>query len=153
MDLHYLLIGLGIAAVLVVLARVWGQLRDTRVRSRPRTTAANDGAEGNARGRMADDSARALLEQARKFAAIRLLQERQGLSLIAAKKRVEAMGIEPDAAPAETDILALLEFTRTFAPEVTRLVETGQKAAAIRLISEHTGLSLDEARDVVDRFA
>lgn len=80
-----------------------------------------------------------------KIEAIRLLREATGLGLREAKEAVEA-GAMASASPAAIDSAASLP-----APVVAAL-HRKRDIEAIRLLREHRGIGLKEAKDVIDAY-
>jgi ribosomal protein L7/L12 len=95
---------------------------------------------------------RGLLRAGRKISAIRLYQERTGVSLREARQAVEALGIAPT--PARTTPLSATDSPPPTALEqqIRPLLRGGRKISAIRLYQERTGVSLREARQAVEQL-
>jgi len=85
-----------------------------------------------------------LIRQGRKLEAARLIREQTGVGLGEAKDAVErlAAGVDPlpDPVIASNEVPA----------DVEALARAGQKLEAIRLLREHTGLGLQEAKARVE---
>jgi ribosomal protein L7/L12 len=94
-----------------------------------------------------------LLVQGRKIDAIKLLKERSGIPLEAAKTAVDAM---EKLGTLGTATLSITTSTTTLSQqdsaEIQRLIRQGEKIAAIKLIRDRTGLGLKEAKDVADQI-
>jgi ribosomal L7/L12-like protein len=55
-------------------------------------------------------------------------------------------------ASAMQSITSMLKLARDVIPEVRRLAKQGQKIEAIKLLRERTGMGLNEAKTIVDKF-
>ncbi|KAF0095865.1 MAG: hypothetical protein E1N59_641 [Puniceicoccaceae bacterium 5H] len=85
-----------------------------------------------------------LIAEGRKIEAIRKLRASTGMSLRDAKTYVDRMS--SGAAPTG-------DLTPETQAEAERLIASGHKAAAVKLVREQTGRSLKEAQKTVDRLA
>jgi ribosomal protein L7/L12 len=97
---------------------------------------------------------RHLLRAGRKISAIRLYQERTGVSLREARQAVEALTIAPAPAhdtPAAASVSAPHD-AATLENQLRPLLRAGRKISAIRLYQERTGVSLREARQAVEQL-
>jgi ribosomal protein L7/L12 len=95
--------------------------------------------------------ARRLLAAGRKIEAIKLLREQTGLGLKEAKETVEALE-QSSGARLHGKLADTMRHAQDASEEVKRLVRSGQKIEAIKLVREQTGLGLKEAKDLVDRL-
>lgn len=104
-----------------------------------------------------DDPARhigALLAAGKKIEAIKELREASGLGLAEAKAVVDAVEAQQ---PVPAEILARLRTARSAAggadlpADAREAAQRGNRIEAIRLLREHTGLGLKEARDRLDQ--
>lgn len=94
---------------------------------------------------------RALLQAERAIEAIKLVRERTGLGLRAAKEAVEALQRgEPLPAHPTTPRADHGSFDEA---EVRRLLSESRVIEAIKLVRTQTGLGLKEAKDLVDELA
>jgi ribosomal protein L7/L12 len=99
------------------------------------------------------EAVRVLVTQNKKIEAVKLVRERSGLGLKEAKDWVDALetgqpialAAVPTAAPAPLDTLELESAARV-------LVSQGKKIQAVKLVRDHTGLGLKEAKDWVERL-
>jgi ribosomal protein L7/L12 len=98
---------------------------------------------------------RSLLRAGRKISAIRLYQERTGVSLREARQAVDALGTSvapPRAAPAPPPATSDSFDTTALEHQIRPLLRAGRKISAIRLYQERTGVSLREARQIVEHL-
>jgi ribosomal protein L7/L12 len=84
--------------------------------------------------------------------AIKLMRDKTGLPLAAAKAAVEAIGREDAIVPPAPGLAATIQRAQQMSDEVRRLAARGQKIEAIKLLREKSGLGLKEAKDLVDRL-
>ncbi len=91
-----------------------------------------------------------LLVRGDKVAAIKLLRERAGMGLAAAKSAVEAALAGAAVAAADRDGTAASAVAELPA-EVLALATTGRRVEAIRLLRERSGCDLKSAKDQIDR--
>ncbi|MDG4802338.1 50S ribosomal protein L7/L12 [Micromonospora sp. WMMD980] len=130
---------LAVIAMLLLLLFVF-----RRPAGRPRDLLAPDPATGGGQGEVLR-----LAREGRTVEAVKLLREQTGLPLLEAKQAVDALragGVPParPAGPADLD-----DAVRA---EATRLTHRGKKIHAVKLVREHTGWSLAEAKRYVDRL-
>ena len=100
------------------------------------------------------EQVRLLMSQGRKIHAVKLWREATGVPLadaVRAVERIAADGTPPrQFAPVDPQVRSLLS------PELLsgaqHLVRQGRKIQAVKLVREQTGLTLREAKDVVDRL-
>ncbi|MBL9078428.1 MAG: ribosomal protein L7/L12 [Planctomycetes bacterium] len=104
-----------------------------------------------------DDAARRIGEwiaAGKKIDAIKELREASGLGLAEAKAIVDAVEA---GRPVPAELVARLQAAREAkargnVPDAVRAaVERGNRIEAIRLLREHTGFGLKEAKDLLDR--
>ena len=86
------------------------------------------------------------LQQGNAIEAIKLLRQSTGLGLKEAKDAIDAhlLGRSTTITPAASMI--------AFPPSVVDALSRGNKIEAIKLLREHTGLGLKEAKDAVDAY-
>lgn len=96
-----------------------------------------------------DDAVRALLAEGKMIPAVKLVRERTGFGLKDAKEYVERIPAGASAPPSAPS-------PGTVTPEVMahiqQLVAQGKKIQAIKVLREHTGLGLKQAKDTVERM-
>jgi len=151
MELTYILVG----AVIVVIAAIFlfgGSRGDTKLVLGLSTGKTDEPAP--ARG--ANDltlEVQSLLVQGRKIEAIKLLKERSGIPLEAARNAVDAIG---KLGALGTATLSITTNTTTLSQqdtaEIQRLIRQGEKIEAIKIIRDRTGLALKEAKDIADQL-
>ena len=156
MELTYIIIALLIVILPIILAKLLSGSRDTKkvLGAEPRSKPAS--APGRAAAPTAGEAVRQevgrLLTQDRKLDAIKLMRDKSGLTLAAAKDAVELMEKLPASAPPPPGLVATIRQAQEMSDEVQKLVAKGQKIQAIKLIRERTGMGLKEAKDLVDRL-
>lgn len=95
---------------------------------------------------------RSMLAEGDRLEAIQHIRRKTGLSLDAARKRVEEIERETAAAPAELTITQLIRLARELTPEARRLIKAGRKTEAAALLRRKTGMDEKTARKIVDRI-
>ncbi len=95
---------------------------------------------------------RPLLRAGRKISAIRLYQERTGVSLREARQAIEALGAPAASASATLVPPRPNRHSADLMHEIRPLLRAGRKISAIRLYQERTGVSLREARQAVEQL-
>ena len=93
-----------------------------------------------------------LLAQGGKMEAIKLMRDKKGLPLAAAKEAVETICREEAIVTPAPGLMATIQRAQQMSEEVRRLAKTGRKVEAIKLLREKSGLGLKEAKDLVDRL-
>jgi ribosomal protein L7/L12 len=90
---------------------------------------------------------RALLDDGQKIAAVKLYKDQTGVGLAEAKAAVEAFeaGVGQPSSPGETD--------GDLEAELLRLLGRGDKLEAIKFYKDRKGVSLREAKQVVESLA
>jgi ribosomal protein L7/L12 len=165
MDLTYIIIAAVIIILPFALSRLFsGSTRDAKTvlgasTPAPRITPVSAG------GDVLSEEVKALLAHGRKIEAIKVVRERTGFPLEAAKDMVEMIGKTGTAqevaqtleratstAPVERTITDMLRLARELTPEVQRLIKENRKVDAIKLIHDRTGMGLKEAKTIVDRL-
>lgn len=165
MDLVYIIIAAVIIVLPFVLSRLFsGSNRDAKTvlgasTPAPRKTPAPASAD------VLSEEVKALLAHGRKVEAIKVVRERTGFPLEAAKDMVEMIGKAglvqevaetPERSagmpPVERTITDMLRLARELTPEVQRLIREGRKREAIRLVHDRTGMGLKQAKIIVDRL-
>ena len=151
MELTYILVG----AVIVVIAAIFlfgGSRGDTKLVLGLSTGKTEEPAPASGSNDLTLE-VQSLLIQGRKIEAIKLLKERSGIPLEAAKTAVDAM---EKLGTLGTTTLSITTNTTTLSQqdsaEIQRLIRQGEKIEAIKLIRDRTGLGLKEAKDVADRL-
>ena len=151
MELTYILVG----AVIVVIAAIFlfgGSRGDTKLVLGLSTGKTDEPAPASGSNDLTLE-VQSLLIQGRKIEAIKLLKERSGIPLEAAKTAVDAM---EKLGTLGTATLSITTNTTTLsqqdAAEIQRLIRQGKKIEAIKLIRDRTGLGLKEAKDLTDRL-
>jgi ribosomal protein L7/L12 len=151
MELTYILVG----AVIVVIAAIFlfgGSRGDTKLVLGLSTGKTDEPAPASGSNDLTLE-VQSLLIQGRKIEAIKLLKERSGIPLEAAKTAVDAM---EKLGTLGTTTLSITTNTTTLSQqdsaEIQRLIRQGEKIEAIKLIRDRTGLGLKEAKDVADRL-
>ncbi|WP_089157017.1 50S ribosomal protein L7/L12 [Micromonospora sp. NBS 11-29] len=138
-------------AVLVVLLVVLASRR-----GRPRDLVAPDPATGGGQAEVLR-----LARAGRTVEAVRLLRRQTGLSLLAAKQTVDLLvaggtppagGLTGAGGLSKTGGLSGAGVEAGVRAEVARLAHGGRKIQAIKLLREHTGWSLVEAKRYVERL-
>ena len=180
MELTYIIVAAVIIVLPFVLSRLFsGSTRDTKTvlgasRAAPKKQPASLGnntltkavreqrtSDGN---HMLTDEIKGLLAEGKKVEAIQLARAKTGFPLEAAKDMVEMIEKAGMATPQavsqgapktpseKMSITSFIKLAREVAPEVQRLAKAGQKVEAIKLIRDHTGMGLKEAKDIVDKL-
>jgi ribosomal protein L7/L12 len=151
MELIYILIAALIIVLPIILTKFFsGRTRDAREvpdakpATKPATAADAPESVWQEAGR--------LLAQHRKIDAIKLMREKTGLDLSAAKDAVETLEKFPASARAPSSLTATIRRAEQTSEEVQKLVAQGRKVEAVKLIRDQTGLGLKEARELVDRL-
>ncbi|SEE93073.1 Ribosomal protein L7/L12 C-terminal domain-containing protein [Jiangella alba] len=96
-----------------------------------------------------DDAVRALLAEGKLIPAVKLVRERTGFGLKDAKEyvdRLPAGASAPPPAPSPDTV------TPEAMAHIQQLVAQGRKIQAIKVLREHTGLGLKQAKDTVERM-
>lgn len=101
-----------------------------------------------------------LLADGQKIVAIKLYRDHTGVGLKEAKDRIEswapgtgpALRTPPPVAPGSDALSPRASLPPDVAAEVDRLVAAEQKISAIKLVRDHTGLGLAEAKQLVDSW-
>jgi ribosomal protein L7/L12 len=158
MELTYIIIAALIIILPIVLTKLFsgGSRRDTKkvLGAEPRSKPAS--APRRAATPTAGDAVRQevsdLLAQGRKIEAIKVMRDKSGLTLAAAKDAVEVVEKSPGSVPTPAGLVATIRHAQETSEEVQKLVKKGQKIEAIKLIREQTGMGLREAKDLVDRL-
>ena len=151
MELTYILVG----AVIVVIAAIFlfGGLRGDTKLVLGLSTGKTDAPAPASGSNDLTVEVQSLLVQGRKIEAIKLLKERSGIPLEAAKTAVDAM---EKLGAVGTTTLSITTNTTTLsqqdAAEIQRLIRQGEKIEAIKLIRNRTGLGLKEAKDIADQL-
>jgi ribosomal protein L7/L12 len=85
--------------------------------------------------------------------AIKRLREAKGLGLAEAKHVVDAYRRQGKAAPARPEAPASVGIADTaMPPAAIDALERGNKIEAVRLVREHAGIGLKQAKDAVDAY-
>ena len=71
---------------------------------------------------------------------------------IIVKPAVQVPGKAPGAQPRPAGIRGTIRHAQGMGEKVKRLVQSGRKVEAIKLLHEQTGMSLKQAKDLVDRL-
>lgn len=98
------------------------------------------------------EEVRNMLAEGDRLEAIQHMRRKTGLSLEAARKRVEEIEHGTAAAPAELTITQLIRLARELTPEARRLIKAGRKTEAVALLRRKTGMDENTARKIVDRI-
>ncbi len=85
------------------------------------------------------------LQRGDKIEAIRLLRETTGLGLKQAKDVIESGSLEPATA-------SVIGPSAAFPPEVIAALHRGRKIEAIKLLRQHAGIGLKDAKDAIDAY-
>lgn len=85
------------------------------------------------------------LQRGDKIEAIRVLREATGLGLKEAKDVIEAGSLEPATA-------SLIGPSAAFPPEVIAALHRRRKIEAIKLLRQHAGIGLKDAKDAIDAY-
>jgi ribosomal protein L7/L12 len=93
-----------------------------------------------------------LLAKGGKMEAIKLMREKKGLPLAAAREAVETICREEAIVTPAPGLMATIQRAQQMSEEVQRLAATGRKIEAIKLLREKGGLGLKEAKELVDRL-
>lgn len=98
-----------------------------------------------------DDAVRTLLAEGKLIPAVKLVRERTGFGLKDAKEYVDRLqaGLPAPAASARPSADAV---TPEAMAHIQQLVAQGKKIQAIKVLREHTGLGLKQAKDTVERM-
>lgn len=151
MELTYILVG----AVIVVIAAIFlfgGSRGDTKLVLGLSTGKTDEPAPASGSNDLTVE-VQSLLVQGRKIDAIKLLKERSGIPLEAAKTAVDAMEKLGTLGTATLSITTnATTLSQQDAAEIQRLIRQGKKIEAIKLIRDRTGLGLKEAKDLTDRL-
>lgn len=136
----------GIMIVMLVLNRSWGNM-PTRLEVPP------PAAPGRGQSGPADDhTIRRLLAEGKNIEAIKRVREHTGMGLKEAKDYVEALAADPFLTPPSPETA-----TTTVPGDVEhaarQLLAEGKKIQAIKLVREHTGMGLKEAKEYVESLA
>ena len=150
MELTYILIGVLVVALPFLLTRLLSA-RSRERRTVPGATPAGRQVPSRIDGAVRGEVVR-LLAQGGKMEAIKLVRDRTGLALAAAKDAVETIGRDEAIVPPARSLAATIRRAQEMSEEVQQLVAKGQKVEAIKLIRERSGLGLKEAKDLVDRL-
>ena len=144
-----LLLVIGGMVATVLISRSWGRSLDGSIVVIPPRPAV----EEPALTRNVEADARALLATGRKIEAVKRVRELTGLGLKASNDYVEALarGLAPEA-PALRERVRFGHPASAEEIEATlrALVADGQAIEAIKLVREHTGMGLKEAKDYVE---
>ena len=151
MEFIYVLIAVLILALPIILTKLFsGKSRETTIVRGGKPT---DKAPSEPRR---TDTLRSevamLLAQGGKMEAIKLMREKKGLPLAAAKEAVETICREEAIVTPAPGLMATIQRAQQMSEEVRRLATSGRKIEAIKLLREKSGLGLKEAKDLVDRL-
>jgi ribosomal protein L7/L12 len=94
-----------------------------------------------------------LLAEGQVVPAVKLIRENTGLGLRQAMQYAQRLGAGADAANAAPAQTTRSSISSDAMAQIQQLVAQGKKIQAIKLVREHTGLGLKEAKDLVDRMA
>ena len=150
MELTYIVIAALIVVLLLVLTKLFAGAS-----GKPKTVLGATPVSKQAPSRIDNflhDEVVRLLAQGGKMEAIRLMRDRTGLTLAAAKDAVETIGKDEAIVPPARSLAATIRRAQEMSEEVQQLVAKGQKIEAIKVIREKSGLGLKEAKDLVDRL-
>ncbi|MET7469424.1 50S ribosomal protein L7/L12 [Micromonospora sp. NPDC005686] len=131
-------VALAVALVVVVFLLLLVLRRD-----RPRDLVAPDRPAGGGQAEVLR-----LIHAGRKVEAVKLLREQTGLSLLEAKQAVDALssgGTWSPGAPAPGTVV-----DDAVRAEAARLLHRGKKIQAVKVVREHTHMSLAEAKRYVE---
>lgn len=153
MELTYIVIAAILIALPFILTRLFsggGKKDATSVlgASTPRPAKTQVSAESA----LLSDEVKALLVQGQKIEAIKVVRERTGFPLAAAKDMVEMIGKGGSLSMETKVITSTTELARETTAELRRLISQGDKVGAIKFLRDHTGLGLKEAKDVVEKL-
>ena len=152
MELTYILVAVLILALPVILTKLLsGKSRDSAVVRGAPVPASAPAAEPRRPDDLRSEVA-SLLAQGGKLEAIKLLRDKKGLPLAAAKEAVETIGREEAVVAPAPGLMETIQRAQQTSEEVQRLALTGRKIEAIKLLREKSGLGLKEAKDLVDRI-
>ena len=152
MDLTYILIAVLIVALPIILTKLLsGRSRDPAT-VRGAAPAGTPVAEPRRPDALRLEVA-SLLVQGGKMEAIKLMRDKKGLPLAAAKEAVETIGREEAIVPPAPGLAATIQRAQQMSDEVRRLATTGKKIEAIKMLREKSGIGLKEAKDLVDRLS
>ena len=151
MELTYILIAVLILALPLVLTKLFsGKTREAAVVRGP-APAVKPAPEARRPDALRVEVAN-LLAQGGKMEAIKLMREKKGLPLAAAKEAVETIGREEAVVMPAPGLMETIQRAQRISEEAQRLATTGRKVEAVKLLREKGGLGLREARDLVDRL-
>jgi|SRR5262245_11163271 len=151
MELIYVLIAALIIILPLILTKfLSGRSRDAKAVPQPKP-AGKPASAPDAPESVWQEAGR-LLAQHRKIDAIKLMRDKTGLDLSAAKDAVETLEKFPATARTPSSLMATVRRAEQTGEEVQKLVAKGRKVEAVKLIRDQTGLGLKEARELVDRL-
>ena len=151
MELTYLLIAVLILALPIILTKLLsGKSRDAAV-VRGAAVASAPPPEPKRPDALRMEVAM-LLAKGGKMEAIKLMRDKKGLPLAAAREAVETICREEAIVTPAPGLMATIERAQQMSEEVQRLAATGRKIEAIKLLREKSGLGLKEAKELVDRL-
>ena len=150
MELSYLLIAVLILALPIVLSKLLSR-KSRKAEIVPPAPARTPSPEPRRTDALRSEVA-TLLAQGGKMEAIKLMREKKGLPLAAAKEAVETICREEAIITPAPGLVAVIQRAQQMSEEVRRLAATGKKGEAVKLLREKSGLGLKEAKDLVDRL-
>jgi ribosomal protein L7/L12 len=152
----WLIVVIVFAAALVIgfgIVILRGRADAVRGPSAPGSSGSTTAAAAALGGEQLDAAVGKLLAEGQVVPAVKLIREHTGLGLRQAMQYAQRLSAGADAAnaaPAETTRSSISSDAMA---QIQRLVAQGKKIQAIKLVREHTGLGLKEAKDLVDRMA
>jgi ribosomal protein L7/L12 len=99
-----------------------------------------------------DAAVGALLAEGKVIPAIKLLREQTGFGVAQSKDYVERLAAGAGSHAAAPAPSTRASISSDAMAQIQQLVAQGKKIQAIKLVREHTGLGLKEAKDLVDRM-
>ncbi|WP_053202831.1 ribosomal protein L7/L12 [Jiangella muralis] len=145
-----LVLGFGVVLRRARVDAVSGTTTPTLTASSPAPTSPGPTAPAGMDRAALDDAVRALLAEGKLIPAVKLVRERTGFGLKDAKEYVERLPAGASAPPSAPS-------PDTVTPEamahIQQLVAQGKTIQAVKVLREHTGLGLKQAKDTVDRMA
>lgn len=94
-----------------------------------------------------------LLAEGQLVPAVKLIRENTGLGLREAMQYVQRLSAGADSANAAPAASTRSSISSDAMAQIQQLVAQDKKIQAIKLVRQHTGLGLKEAKDLVDRMA
>jgi len=151
MELTYILIAVLVLALPIVLTKLRSKKsRDTTIVRGPAPVVKSLPAPRRTDALRSEVAM--LLAQGGKMEAIKLMREKKGLPLAAAKEAVETICREEAIVTPAPGLMATIQRAQQMSEEVRRLATSGRKIEAIKLLREKSGIGLKEAKDLVDRL-